>query len=147
MLKASTRWIFICLSLCLALPGHLMAAPPPDKGNPDKAGNELQKQTKEQKGGLDWSLSVSVGISLGEARELAVEHGLTGYKPLPPGIRKNLERGKPMPPGIAKTRMPEAFLAQLPHHDGYEWRWSGSDLVLVAVGTLIVAHVLADVFE
>jgi len=90
---------------------------------------------------------VSIGISVGEARQLAVRHGLIGRKPLPPGIRKNLARGKPLPPGIAKTRMPAAFLAQLPHHDGYEWRWSGTDLVLVAVGTLVIAHVLENVFE
>ena len=147
MLKLGTRWISFYLALCLSLPGHFIAAPAMGKETPDKASKNSQKPAKEQAGGPEWSLSVSVGISLGEARELAVEHGLTGYKPLPPGIRKNLERGKPMPPGIAKTRMPQAFLAQLPRHDGYEWRWSGSDLVLVAVGTLIVAHVLVDVFK
>ena len=97
--------------------------------------------------GASSSAAVTAGISFGEARMLAVDNGLTGYKPLPPGIRKNLERGKPIPPGIAKTRMPDTFVHQLPHHDGYEWRRAGSDLVLVAIGTLIIVDVLERVFD
>jgi hypothetical protein len=97
--------------------------------------------------GASGSVTLSAGISFGEARELAVEHGMTGTKPLPPGIRKNLARGKPMPPGIAKTRMPGPFESHLPHHDGYEWRQAGTDLLLVAVGTLIIADILEHVFD
>ncbi len=59
----------------------------------------------------------------------------------------NLARGKAMPPGIAKTRMPDSFLSQLPKHEGYEWLQAGSDLILVAVGSLIIAEVLKDVFD
>ncbi len=147
MLQSILRTIFVFLLTIILVPVPLMAEPPSDKGKPGKAGKELRKAEHEQEGSLDWSLNVSVGISLGEARQLAVNHGLTGVKPLPPGIRKNLTRGKPMPPGIARNRMPDAFLNQLPYHEGYEWHWSGSDLVLVVVGTLVITHVLADVFE
>jgi len=98
-------------------------------------------------GGTSFSATIAAGISFGDARKLAVDNGLTGYKPLPPGIRKNLARGKPMPPGIAKTRMPGSFIDQLPHHDGYEWMQAGSDLLLVAIGSLIVADVLERVFD
>lgn len=38
---------------------------------------------------------------------------------LAPGIRKNRARGEPAPPGFRKTRMPDAFVSQLPHHSGY----------------------------
>ena len=115
----------------LFLAGPLLADKPNKKGASD----------------ISFSATITAGISFGEVRKLAVDNGLTGYKPLPPGIRKNLARGKPMPPGIAKTRMPGSFISQLPRHDGYEWQQAGSDLVLVAIGTLIIADVLEQVFD
>lgn len=96
---------------------------------------------------LGLSAMLTAGISFGDARQLAANHGLTGSKPLPPGIRKNLARGKPMPPGIAKTRMPDSFINQLPQHDGYEWQQAGSDLVLVVTGSLVISDVLEGVFD
>ena len=50
------------------------------------------------------------GITLEAARQLALGGGYTGYKPLPPGIVKNLARGKPLPPGIAKRMVPGGML-------------------------------------
>jgi len=35
----------------------------------------------------------------------------------------------------------------LPQRPGYEWQVCGTDLVLVAVSTLIVAEVLRSVFD
>lgn len=93
------------------------------------------------------SRSPSGRISASEARRLAVANGLTGYKRLPPGIAKNLARGKPLPPGIARTRVPGGMLNSLPNVEGHEWQISGRDLVLIALGTLIVVEVLQDVFE
>lgn len=86
-------------------------------------------------------------ISTAEARRLAVANGLTGYKRLPPGIAKNLARGKPLPPGIARTRVPGNMLNSLPQVEGHEWQISGRDLLLVALGTLILVEVLQNVFE
>jgi len=97
--------------------------------------------------GASMSVTVSAGISIGDARALATTYKLTGVKPLPPGIRKNLARGKPLPPGIQKTRMPAAFVERLPRHDGYEWRRAGADLVLVVSGTLVITDVLRGVFD
>lgn len=100
--------------------------------------------------GSDVNLSVSLttaGISLSTARGYAMDYGMTGYSSLPPGIRKNLARGKPLPPGIAKKMAPGPMLARLPVHPGYEWRVAGTDLILVAIGTAIVADVLFDVFD
>lgn len=117
-----------------------LAGPPADKGNSGKS-----------KGGGDVSATVSVGIdagiSFGDARRLAGQYGLTGAKPLPPGIRKNLARGKPMPPGIQKTRLPSGFLEHLPRHEGYQWERAGSDLVLVVSGSLVITDVLEGVFD
>jgi hypothetical protein len=39
------------------------------------------------------------------------------------------------------------MLAHLPRYPGYEWRVYGSDLVLVAVATAVIADVLLDVFQ
>ena len=126
-----TLLILLCSTLFL-LASPLWA----DK--PDKKGSQTN---------FDLSVSVSAGISFGDARRLAVEQGLTGMKPLPPGIRKNLARGKPIPPGIAKTRMPNSYINQLPSHPGYEWQQAGSDLVLVVAGSLVISDVLEGVFD
>lgn len=136
--------IFIFIFILFLVPASLWAAPSDGKGKPGKEQHGKHQGTGD---GVEWSLDVSIGITFEDARKLAIEHGLTGRKPLPPGIRKNLALGKPMPPGITRTRMPDAFLASLPHHEGYAWRWSGTDLLLVAVGTLVIAHILEDVFE
>ena len=135
MFKPTLKSTPIILSLLLVTAAANSDAPP----GTGKAG--------AAKSAVDRSDAISVSVTIGDARQLAREFGLTGHKPLPPGIRKNLAQGKPMPPGIAMTRMPEGFLTRLPHYEGYEWRISGTDLVLVAVGTLVIAHVLADVFE
>lgn len=90
---------------------------------------------------------VYAGITAALAREYAYSDGLRGYSSLPPGIRKNLARGKPLPPGIAKKTVPGSFLNRLPRYPGYEWRVAGSDLVLIAVATGIIADVLFDVFD
>jgi len=108
------------------------------------------KSSKDKSGfSVDVGLSATVtaGISIGDARRLASSHGITGGKPLPPGIRKNLARGKPMPPGIQKTRMPGSFINQLPHHQGYEWQQAGTDLVLVISGSLVISDILEGVFD
>jgi hypothetical protein len=133
----------LCISAGLAglsLPSR--AQPPEGKGQ--GKGNKHGKGEAQGDGG---GVQVSIGISVEQARSYAVQGGFTGYKPLPPGIRKNLARGKPLPPGIAKKAAPAALLRQLPQRPGYEWQVCGTDLVLVAVGTLIVAEVLKSVFD
>jgi hypothetical protein len=106
---------------------------------------------KTAKNGLAMDASISgaitAGISIGDARRLADQHGLVGSKPLPQGIQKNLARGKPMPPGIAKTRLPEGFIGGLPRHPGHEWQQAGADLVLVASGSLVITDILEGVFD
>lgn len=90
---------------------------------------------------------VYAGITATLAHRYALDYGLSGYSSLPPGIRKNLARGKPLPPGIAKKMVPSPLLSRLPRYPGYEWRVAGSDLILIAVATAVVADVLYDVFD
>ncbi len=141
MLGSHTGFRVLILAICLVA---LVAQADPGKGN-EAHGKAHQAQEKES--GSHLALTLSAGISVGDARALASRYGLTGGKPLPPGIRKNLARGKPLPPGIQKTRMPAAFIERLPRHEGYEWRRAGTDLVLVVAGTLVVTDVLHGVFD
>lgn len=129
----------------------VLADPPPGKGNPNKGnqgnqgnqgnngnsgnkGNNDQGQGQGQGNAQDNSSGLATGLVIAgitaiAAQNLAVNYGVVGYAPLPPGIAKNLARGKPLPPGIAKKYPPNAMLAQLPYHPGYEWRVAGSDLI------------------
>ncbi len=142
------RLLLPLLLLVLISPIDAEAKKPENKGGkPDKAQNENREDKqdlKELQQGLDLVTSL---ISAPEARKIAQGAGATGYKPLPPGIRKNLARGKPIPPGIQKTRMPGGMIDKLPRQAGYEWRNAGTDLLLVQAGTEIVADVLKDVFD
>lgn len=134
------------------------AAPPEGKGKPHKEHKQegslkpRKAEKPDQKPGPNSGREtrthlVSASIGFQEARRIAVANRYTGYSALPPGIRKNLARGKPLPPGIAKKAVPAAMLAELPAYPGYEWRVYGSDLVLVAAATAVIADVLMDVFQ
>lgn len=139
--------ILILLCILFLAVSPLWADPPADRGQSGKEkGSEMSEKGDFQLD-FDMSLLVSAGISIGDARRLAVDEGLTGMKSLPPGIRKNLARGKPMPPGIAKTRLPDSYINQLPSHKGYIWQQAGSDLILVVTGSLVIADVLEGVFH
>ncbi len=141
------RTLIVLISALSLFTSALQADPPENKGNSGKAKNEAKTDKSDISIDLDLSAMVTAGISFGDARKLATSQGLTGSKPLPPGIRKNLARGKPMPPGIQKTRMPDSFISQLPRHEGYEWQQAGSDLVLVVTGSLVISDVLEGVFD
>jgi hypothetical protein len=141
------RTVIIIVSALSLFSAALLADPPANKGKSGKGKNEVQSDRDSLNVDLGFSAMFTAGISFGDARQLAVDHSLTGSKPLPPGIRKNLARGKPMPPGIAKTRIPDSFISQLPQHDGYEWQQAGGDLVLVVSGSLVISDVLEGIFD
>ena len=153
-MRRKPSMIIAILACTAALGAPAQAAPPEGKGKPDNAGqgngngngNGKNKGQQSQDGGVSVTLSTA-GITVSTARGYAVQAGATGYGSLPPGIRKNLARGKPLPPGIAKKMVPGPMLARLPVHPGYEWRVAGSDLILVAIATAVVADVLTGVFN
>jgi len=122
----------------------VLADPPEGKGK----GKHKKGDAAESATASTTSL-VTAGITAAIARQYALDSGVKSgsYKPLPPGIQKNLARGKPLPPGIAKKHAPSSMLGRLPQHPGYEWQMAGTDLVLVQIGTAIVADVLKDVFR
>jgi len=158
-MKFAYRFATGLFMICFMASTNVMADPPPGKGNPNKSnqGNNGQGKNQGQGNsvqdnapgyGSDFTTNlVLAGITVLAARNLALNVGSVGYAPLPPGIAKNLARGKPLPPGIAKKAVPSSMLRQLPYHPGYEWQIAGSDLVLVAIGTAIVADVLRNVFD
>ena len=139
----AVRAAFVAAGLLLAAT-HALANPPEGKGK-----NKHKQQDAGETVSASGSVLISAGITAAVARQYAVESGvkMSGYKPLPPGIQKNLARGKPLPPGIAKKAAPQQMLGRLPQHAGYEWQMAGTDLVLVQIGTAIVADVLKDVFR
>lgn len=71
----------------------------------------------------------------------------SGIEGLPPGIRRNLERGKALPPGIAKKSAPPELRAALQLSAGYELVEVGLDVFLVEVATSIIHDVLMDVIR
>lgn len=73
--------------------------------------------------------------------------GNTKVKSLPPGIRKNLERGKPLPPGIAKRAAPADLHSRIQIPAGYELFEVGLDVVLVNAATQVIQDVLLDVIR
>ncbi len=140
--------VTLTLGLMLLAP-PLMAKPPHGKGegNPDKEKREDQEVRQHLEDVIHLAGLITTSISAGDARKIAVNNNFTGYKPLPPGIRKNLAHGKPLPPGIAMTRVPSGMLGQLPVYEGYEWEVAGTDLLLILIAGHIIADVLENVFE
>ena len=138
----------------IATPGQQDKAQHKTAKHAEKAQKAADKEHKFQQskpsmqqtqGGAQITLSFA-GISVLDARQLVRHYQVSGGRQLPPGIRKQLARGKPLPPGIEKKVGQSEFLASLPRHDGYEWQICGTDLVLVAVATAVIADVLFDVF-
>ena len=146
----NSRIVFSVITIIFAaflFAGTLLADPPKNKGKPEKTNSEESVGRYDFSVDANLSVMVTAGISIGDARKLAAKYELTGGKPLPPGIRKNLARGKPMPPGIQKTQMPDSFIDHLPEHEGFEWQQTGTDLVLVVKGSLVISDVLKGVFD
>jgi hypothetical protein len=118
-----------------------------DRHDYDDRGRHYEYLDGRRHRGGDSTGLIYADITVSLAREYAMDYGLSGYSSLPPGIRKNLARGKPLPPGIAKKMVPGSMLGRLPRYDGYEWRIAGTDLILIAVATAVVADILYDVFD
>lgn len=164
-IKSQPLWTIIIMSILitmislLSFQGTVQAKPDKSAPSGHSQGNQSKPDHPGKGNKSDWNnselkhldkgidLLIGAGITTLAARNLALEHHLTGYQALPPGIQKNLLRGKPLPPGIAKKMVPDAMLKDLPHHPGYEWRVAGSDLILVALTTEVVADVLHEVFK
>ncbi len=117
------------------------------EGQKNSKGNSQKGDSKNKDNHDNHHEMHYAGIDRSKTRQYAKQYNVGDYKPLPPGIRKNLARGKPIPPGIAKTRLPDGYINQLPRYNGYEWRGYGGDLVLVDSRTQLIADVIMDAFR
>jgi len=148
-LQIHIRAVLTCVAVGVA--SVTIAAPPPGKGNPNAPGQSKSNSGADNSGYL-WrgstdqlvSTLVTAGITAVLARNYAVGVAYTGFKPLPPGIAKNLARGKPLPPGMVTRSLPDPLLRQLPQYPGYNWAAAGADLILINTASRLVADVLRD---
>ena len=143
MKKTLIQGILILVSCTTLAACAELGVPFPDPGS----SNRGVGAGTPNRGAGNARVTVVGSISQAEARRIARELGLSGFRPLPPGIARNLARGKALPPGIARQYPPESMLVRLPRLPDYEWHIAGKDLVLIAVGTLIVADIIFDVFS
>ena len=149
--------ILLIILLSMAFAGTSYADPPAhaNKGGGNKKEKNVAKHGKGPKGAashggyrdVDGKDLIYATITAFAAREIALNGGWGGYKPLPPGIAKNLARGKPLPPGIAKKALPPGMLMRLPVYSGYTWYSAGRDLILVSLAGMVIADILHDVFD
>lgn len=115
-----------------------------------QAGNQMQGGGKPASGGQSYHDdhgdfhvdSDRIRVTIGDSRSY-----WSAGPALPPGIRKNLQRGKPLPPGIAKQQLDSRLVSRLPHYEGYQWIQVGTDLVQVSISTGLVNEVLNDMFN
>ena len=129
--------------LALAVPADTALADPPGHAKGGKGGKGKGPKGHGHKGGgADVSLSLYFGD---DTRGLIVDYydrhpkARRKYKPLPPGIRKNLAVGKPLPPGIAKQTLPEGLHEGLPPLPrGYARFVVGDTLVVLDPGGIVV---------
>lgn len=139
---------YILLPTLASIPLIANSSPSGEQERGNGKGQQRHGNNKENKY-YDKQLGshVSFNVNFGHVRSLAIEYGLTGYRGLPPGIAKQVNRGKPLPAGVAIKGLPSMFLAQLPVYAGYEWKMSGRDLIQEAVGTAVVVEIIENVFE
>ena len=82
-----------------------------------------------------------------QIREFYAGRPVSGAEALPPGIRKNLERGKPLPPGIAKKVAPAELFSRLGLPEGFQLVEVGLDVLLLEVATNTIHDVLLDIIR
>lgn len=101
-----------------------------------------------QRGGPGVTVSVELSTDVeSRIRDFYASHAAVEAEPLPPGIRRRLERGKPLPPGIAKKTAPPELRSRVDVPAGYEIIEVGLDVLLVEVATSVVHDVLMDVIR
>lgn len=159
MPSLSRAALALSLAMALSSPAHLPAQAEkggkpekgehgPGHGKHDKDGNKGNGGGKSSGGSADLlQAGVTAAAVAGLLGPSASQVLSVGAKPLAPGIVKNIARGKKLPPGIGKQAVPATLLPRLPRVDGHEWVRIGTELVLVAVATQVVAQVIADVFS
>lgn len=127
----------------------LVQAAPNDQGGPDRGGPQGQH---EQPRGDDHRAPQAKGRGgppqdFGPVRQVIRDNHDRFSRGAPPPRNVRLVRGQPLPPGYYGERLDRRALERLPVYQGYEWRRSGQDVVLIAVGTGIVYEILNGVLN
>ncbi|MCF5724243.1 anti-virulence regulator CigR family protein [Pseudomonas syringae] len=127
----------------------LVQAAPNDQGGPDRGGPQGQH---EQPRSDDHRAPQARGRGgppqdFGPVRQVIRDNHDQFSRGAPPPRNVRLVRGQPLPPGYYGERLDRRALDRLPVYQGYEWRRSGPDVVLIAVGTGIVYEILTGVLN
>ena len=107
---------------------------------------EAQGRGNRGRGASPAGVTLSVEVTL-QIREFYASRPASGAEALPPGIRRQLERGKALPPGIAKKTAPPELQSVLDLPGGYEIVEVGLDVFLVEVATGIINDALMDLIR
>lgn len=130
--------------LLLGASALVQAAPYDQGGGPDRGGPQGQQNDHrgdDHRGPQD-NHRGGPPQDFGPVRQVIHDnHGdFRRGAPPPPGV--HLVRGQRLPPNYYGERLDPRALGHLPQYPGYEWRRSGPDIVLIAVGTSIVYQIL-----
>ncbi|KTB64424.1 MULTISPECIES: anti-virulence regulator CigR family protein [Pseudomonas] len=142
-MKMPKRWIAGLGVLMLGASALAQAAPPDQRGDgPGRGGPQGQYEQRgdDHRGPQDNRRGPPQDF--GPVRQVIRDNhnDFRRGAPPPPGVR--LVRGQPLPRNYYGERLDNRALAHLPQYPGYEWRRSGGDIVLIAIGTSIVYQIL-----
>ena len=85
-------------------------------------------------------------VTKAKASSQGLPPGLAG-SPLPPGLRKHIERTGQLPPGLQKRGLPDNLRNRLPHRAGQDYRVVGNDIVLIEIATDLILDVMLGVLN
>ncbi|MBT2371450.1 anti-virulence regulator CigR family protein [Pseudomonas fluorescens] len=142
-MKMPKRLIVGAGVLMLGASALVQAAPPDQRGGPDHGGPQGQyEQRGDDHRGPQDNHRGGPPQDFGPVRQVIRDNhnDFRRGAPPPPGVR--LVRGQPLPRNYYGERLDNRALARLPQYPGYEWRRSGGDVVLIAIGTSIVYQIL-----
>jgi len=138
----------LALSLMLALPaaGEALAKNDKAKGNGKPAHVGGSSSGGGSSGGSS-SVDSAVGAAVGAATAVLASELLSSED------RRIIERHyqthsvsyQALPPGIAKKQVPGDLRSQVRIPSGYELEQVGADVLLIEVGTRVIAEVLKDI--
>ncbi|QJI31956.1 RcnB family protein [Pseudomonas sp. ADAK18] len=128
--------------LLLGASALAQAAPYDQGGGPDRGGPGQNEHRGDDRRGPQDNHRGGPPQDFGPVRQ-AIRDNHNDFRrgaPPPRGIR--LVQGQPLPRNYYGERLDNRALAHLPQYPGYEWRRSGGDVVLIAIGTSIVYQIL-----
>jgi len=116
-------------------PGNAGNGKPAHAGNPGNKGGGGSSSTSDGVAAAAAAGAVLAGILLSDSERATI----TRY------FQTHPQPAKPLPPGIAKQVAPNDLLRQVSIPRGYSLETVGTDVVLIEIGTRIVADILKDV--